>query len=199
MNTIEITSKGAGKKDFVRLKSVIACVSKDPTRAAINLVQVEAAKGGIVVTATDGRRLRSDRFKFKAEPGLYKIKTCNARTVFLVQSRDKMVFPNYGQVIPLHGKQNAYSLDGRGKKFVLWAASALGCYLDPKLVAVGEDEAVTLHIQKNAPHLSPVLVKNKTTTLVVMPITPNEPWTRELEAIKADLVRLREKEERQAA
>jgi len=198
MNTIEIKSKGAAKEDFARMKSVIACASKDSTRPAINLVLVESAKSGITVTATDGRRLRSDTFEIEAEPGLYEIKTCNARSVFMVQSAEKLAYPTYGQVIPAHGKREAYSLEGRGKRFVLWAASALGCYLDPKLVEVGEDEEVTLHIQKNAPHLSPALVKNKTTTLVVMPITPRWPWTSELEAIKADLVRNREKE-RQAA
>jgi hypothetical protein len=82
---------------------------------------------------------------------------------------------------------------------VLWAASALGCYLDPKLLEVAEDEVVTLYIQKRAPHLSPALVKNKTTTLVVMPINPDGAWLRQIEAIKIDQMQLLEKEERQAA
>ena len=198
MNTIEIKSKGMKKEDFARLKSVMACASKDSTRPAINRVLVESTQGGITVIATDGKRLRMDRFKFKAEPGLYEVKSCNAKSVFMVQSSEKLAYPTYGQVIPEHGKRAAYSLEGRGKKFVLWAASALGCYLDPKLVEIGADEEVTLYIQKNRPHLSPALVQNKTTTLVVMPITPNEPWASELESIKANLIRHQEKE-RQAA
>ena len=198
MNTIEVTNKGVTKETFARLRSVIACASKDPTRAVINLVLVEEGKGGITITATDGTRLRSDTFEIEAEPGLYEIKSCNAKSVFMVQNDEKLAYPVYGQVIPAHGKQDAYALEGRGKRFVLWAASALGCYLDPKLVEVGEEEEVTLYIQKKSPHLSPALVKNTTTTLVVMPITPHWPWFHELEAIKADQFQGLEKEQQAA-
>ena len=90
---------------FARMRAVTACASKDSTRPAINLVQVETVKGGIIITATDGKRLRSDKFKIKAEPGLYEIKTPNAKIVFLAESKDKLVYPTYEQVIPAHGKQ----------------------------------------------------------------------------------------------
>lgn len=121
------------------MKLVLTCASKDSTRPAINKVLVEQAKEGITVTATDGRRLRSDQFKLKAEPGLYDIKTSNAKSVFMVLSQEGLVFPTYQQVIPSHGKRTAYALNGVGGKFVLWAASALGCYVDPKLVVVGAE------------------------------------------------------------
>ena len=198
MNIIELINTPKSKADFARMKSVVACASKDPTRLAINLVLVEAVRGGIIVTATDGKRLRSDKFKIKAEPGLYNIKTSNAKVVFLAESKDKLVYPTYEQVIPVHGKRAAYSLSGKGKKFVLWAASAQGCYLDPKQVALGDDEAVTLYVQKNSPELSPALLKNATTTMVVMPFTPNGAWNSDLEAIKQDLFRRRQKERKAA-
>ena len=133
MNTIEIINTPKCKADFARMKSVVTCASKDSTRPAINLVQVETVKGGITITATDGKRLRSDKFKLKAEPGLYEIKTSNAKVVFLAESNEKLAYPTYEQVIPAHGKRAAYSLSGKGKKFVLWAASALGCYRPPLL------------------------------------------------------------------
>jgi len=198
MNTIELTNNKHTKKDFIRMRSVLACASKDSTRPAINLVLVEAVKGGITVTATDGKRLRSDKFKLKAEPGLYEIKTSNAKVVFLAESNGKLVFPTYEQVIPVHGKRVAYALSGKGKKFVLWAASALGCYLDPKLVTIGDDEFISLYIQKSAPELSPALLKNKDTTMVVMPFTGTDGWSRELETIKQDLFKRREKERKAA-
>lgn len=198
MNTIEIKSKGMKKEDFARLKSVIACTTKDPTRPALNKVLVESDEEGVTFTATDGKRLRSDRFAINAEPGLYDVKMCNAKLILMMQSTEKLNYPTYGQVIPAHGKREAYSLNGRGKKFVLWAASALGCYLDPQLVEIGEDEEVTLYLQKKSPHLSPALVQNKTTTLVVMPMNLTESWTSELEAIKDDLLQRRLKEPKAA-
>jgi len=105
MNTIEIMNTHTNRGRFTRMRSVVACASKDSTRPAINLVLVEAVKGGIVVTATDGKRLRSDKFKIKAEPGLYEIKTSNAKSVFLAESTGKLVYPTYERAIPVHGKR----------------------------------------------------------------------------------------------
>ena len=197
MNTIEITKKES-KADFARLRSVIACLSKDPTRAVINLLLVEKAQDGVIITATDGRRLRSDNFDFQVEAGLYEVKTCNAKSIFMVQSSEKSAYPNYEQIIPPHGEHSAYTLNGQGKMFVLWAASALGCYLDPKLVEVGEDEEVSLFIQKKSPHLSPALVRNKTTTFVLMPISTHWPWAYEIERIKSEIAKHREEEKKAA-
>ena len=187
MNTIELTNASPMKDDFARMKLVLACASKDSSRPAINRVLVEKVKGGITITATDGKRLRTDRFKLKAEPGMYLIKTSNAKSIFMAQCHEGLTYPTYQQVIPSHGMRKAYVLSGRGKKFVLWASSALGCYLDPKLVAVGDEEDVSLHIQKNDPLLFPAVLKNKNTTMVVMPFRANAPWSRELETIKQDL------------
>lgn len=198
MNTIDMTSNGPMKKDFARMKCVLACASKDSTRPAINKIRVEQDGDMIMVTATDGTRLRSDRFKIKAEPGLYDVKTCNAKAIFMAQSNEGLLYPNHRQVIPYDDKQHAYALKGKGPRFVVWAASALGCYIDPKLVALGEDEAVTLFVQKTNPNLSPMLVKNTNTTLVVMPIRIDREWGDKLESIKADLFKHREDEQKAA-
>ncbi len=186
MNTIDITSHGSMKRDFSRMKAVLACVSKDPARLAINKVRVEKEGDGIIVTATDGTRLRSDRFHIEAEAGLYDIKTCNAKAIFMAQSNEGLVYPNHRQAFPATDPQHAYALDGKGPRFVLWAAAALGCYVDPRLVALGEDEAVTLHVQKAHPNLSPMLAKNKSTTLVVMTFRMDSRLSSQIEAIQTE-------------
>ena len=71
-------------------------------------------------------------------------------------------------------------------------------YMDPKLVDIGDDEAVTLYVQKVKPNLLPMLLKNKNTTMVVMPFTVDGRWSEELETFKADLFRQREKEQKAA-
>lgn len=187
MNTIEVTKEKHNKDDFARLRSVLACASHDPTRHVINKVKVERDKDGIAIIATDGRRLRMDRFGIEAKPGLYDIRANTARSVFLSECTEDLAYPDYTQAIPSSGKRNAYSLEGTGRKFVLWASAALGCYVDPRLVEVGDDEPLTLVVQKDAPHLSPVLLKSTKTTMVVMPVNVDGPWARELEAIRQDL------------
>ncbi|RKX44214.1 MAG: hypothetical protein DRP64_06950 [Verrucomicrobia bacterium] len=71
-------------------------------------------------------------------------------------------------------------------------------YLDPALVTLGDDESITLYVQKCAPELSPALLKNKDTTMVVMPFKGADGWSRELETIKQDLFRRRQKERKAA-
>jgi hypothetical protein len=56
-DTIELTK---AHPDFQRMKSVLVCASKDQTRYTITKVLVKRAAEGITVTATDGRRLRTD-------------------------------------------------------------------------------------------------------------------------------------------
>jgi len=43
---------------------------------------------------------------------------------------------------------------------------------------------VTLYVQKKRPDISPAVVKNDETTMVLMPFTVTEPWRMELEAIR---------------
>ena len=50
------------------------------------------------------------------------------------------------------------------------------------------------YIQKSAPELSPALLKNATTTMVVMPFKGADGWSQELETIKQDLFKRRQKE-----
>ncbi|VGO13401.1 hypothetical protein PDESU_01958 [Pontiella desulfatans] len=199
---IELNNNKHTKPDFTGLKSVLACTSKDPTRHVLSKVLIETdGDDGITITATDGRRMRSDRFNLEAEPGLYDIKVNSAKAIFLTRCQEELTFPSYRQVIPNHTDDAAYTLNGNGKQFVLRACAGLGCWVDPKLVQLGDDEAVTLHIQKIDPKRSPVLVTNETTTLVVMPMMLDHYWIQQLEAIQQErmLQAMKEKEERIAA
>ena len=183
--TIELNSK-ENKEDFRRMKSVISCTSKDPTRPVLHHVLVETGEDEetIQVTATDGRRLRTDRFDMEASPGVYEIKASTGRSIYLVKSRQKLKFPDHRQVLPSLKKKDAYQLNGRGHKFVLWASAGLGCRIDPALIELGDDEPATLYIQKKAPDLSPAVVQNNQTTLVVMPTRCTESWAIELDEIR---------------
>jgi len=187
MNTLEIIKDKHNRADFARLRSVLACASTDPARHVISKVLVEKDEDGIAVIATDGRRLRSDRFNLEAEPGIYDIKANTGKTVFLSQCGEDLVFPNHRQVIPNSDAEHAYELQGTGKRFAQWATAALGCYVDPDLIELGPDEEITLHIQKAAPDLSPALFVNDTTTLVVMPIRVEREWSGQIEQIRLEM------------
>ena len=139
--------------------------------------------------ATDGRRLRRDRFALEAEAGLYDIKVNSAKAIFLTPCEEELTFPDYRPVIPNRTTDSAYALDGIGKAFVLRATAGLGCYVDPKLVELSDVEGVTLFIQKNNPAIGPVLARNADTTFVVMPLRLDQPWVREVEAIRSTIAR----------
>jgi hypothetical protein len=188
MNTIELLNERNTKREFARMRSVLACASKDSTRHVITKVLVETEEDGIIVTATDGQRMRCDRFNLEAEPGIYDIKVSSAKAVFLAKSQEDLSYPNYRQAIPCDTAEASYSISGKGGRFVLWGAVALGCYLDPKLIALGDDEAVTLHVQKTNPNLFPALLKNDATTLVVMPYRIDPQWQSEVEVMQAERV-----------
>jgi hypothetical protein len=52
-----------------------------------------------------------------------------------------------------------------------------------------------LFIQRDTPALSPVLLVNDTTTLVIMPIQVDQPWVREINAIRSTIERKAVQEE----
>jgi hypothetical protein len=180
-STIELTK---AHPDFNRLKAVLVCASKDPTRPVINKVLVKNSGENITITATDGRRLRTDVFTIDAVAGIYDIKTNTAGSVFLMRNKEKLTFPKTDQVIPSLDPLDAYALEGTGGQFVLWASSALGCMVNPDLIALGDHEKVTLYIQKKRSDLSPAVMKNDQTTFVLMPLTLKEPWMQQLEEIR---------------
>jgi len=101
-----------------------------------------------------------------------------------MRNKEKLTFPKTEQVIPSLDPLDAYALKGMGSRFVIWASSALGCMLSPDLIALSDDEGVTLYVQKKRPDISPAVVKNDETTLVLMPFTVTEPWRMELETIR---------------
>ncbi len=180
---IELHSK-LHRSDFLRMRSLLSCLSSDATRPILHYVQVETNEDGVTATATDGKRLRSDRFSIEASPGLYEVKANTARGVFLTKSRSQMTFPNHKQVIPSLKPRDTYMLKGTGSRFVLWASAALGCRIDPSMIALSDHEAVTLYIQKDRPELSPAVLQNDCTTVVVMPFRVTEPWARELDELR---------------
>ena len=181
-DTIEMTK--ANRTDFERMKSLLACASKDPTRLVINKVLVKKAVTGVTITATDGRRLRIDHFDFEAAAGMYDIKVNSGSGIFLMRNKEKLTFPRTDQIVPSLDPHDAYALKGMGKRFVLWASAAQGCMINPDLIALNDDEGVTLYVQKKRPEISPAVMKNAETTLVIMPFTVTEPWRMELETIR---------------
>lgn len=181
-DTIEMNR--SARTDFERMKSVLACASKDPTRYAITKVLIKREAQGITVTATDGRRLRIDHFMIDAVPGVYDIKVNSGSAVFLMKNREKLTFPKTEQVIPSLDPVDAYALEGTGGRFVLWASSALGCLIDPELIALGDHEKVTLYIQRKSPDISPAVMKNEQTLLVIMPYRVTEQWGQQLEEFR---------------
>jgi len=181
-DTIEMTK--ANRTDFERMKSLLACASKDPTRLVINKVLVKKAVTGVTITATDGRRLRIDHFDFEAAAGIYDIKVNSGSGIFLMRNKEKLTFPRTDQIVPSLDPHDAYALKGMGKRFVLWASAAQGCMINPDLIALNDDEGVTLYVQKKRPEISPAVMKNAETTLVIMPFTVTEPWRMELETIR---------------
>ncbi len=88
-------------------------------------------------------------------------------------------------MLPSLKPKDVHALKGRGPHFVLWASAALGCRLDPALIELGDNEAVTLYIQKKGAGLSPAVVQNDQTTLVVMPTRCTESWAREIDELRA--------------
>ena len=123
-NTVELKNDKYTRKDFARMKAVLACAAKDASRYAITKVLVEAEEEGISITATDGRRLRRDRFAIEAAPGIYDIKACTAKAIFLTECEEDLVFPNYRQVIPRDGHDDAYAIEGVGRQFLLRARNS---------------------------------------------------------------------------
>ena len=115
MNTIELTNTKHTKANFTRMKSMLACASKDSTRHVITKVLVETTDEGITIIATDGHRLRSDRFTMEAEPGIYDIKVNSGKLVFLSRCQEELVYPNSRQVIPNSEPEHVYALHGTGK------------------------------------------------------------------------------------
>lgn len=183
MNTIELLHTRHTKQNFGRMRSVLACAAQDAGRYIVTKVLVEAEPDGIAMVATDGRRLRRDRFALEAKAGLYDIKVNSVKTIFLTQCEEELTFPDYRPVIPNRTADSAYALRGNGKAFVLRATAGLGCYVDPKLVELSDVAGVTLFIQKSDPATGPVLVRNADTTFVIMPLRLDQPWIAQLQAI----------------
>ena len=170
MNAIEMKCGGKPDADFLRLRCVLACIGKDPVRLVLNKVLVEEVRGGVTIVASDGARLRRDRFAMRAAPGLYDIRTNTTKAIRLEPCREPLKFPDYKKAIPSCGEKSAYVVSGTGSRFVMWAASALGCCVDPKLMALGDEEKVEVFLQKNKTGMSPVVARNSKSLLVIMPV-----------------------------
>jgi hypothetical protein len=190
---IELKNGGKRDSDFHRLRCVLACVGKDRMRPELQRVFVEAAKGGVYAVGCDGKRLRRDLFKLKAEPGLYEIEINNSREIRLVPSKVLLRYPDYRKVIPKCGDHDVYAISGKGSRFVMWVGAALGCYVDPMLMALGGDEKVEVFVKKTDAGASPLVVRNERSLLVVMPMTLDDGVAGVLDGMQLDRLRRQRK------
>ena len=186
---IEMKCGGKSDGDFQRLRCVLACVGKDPARAVLRRVQVEKVKGGVAIVATDGARLRKDFFAMRVAPRFYDIRTNTTKAIRLEPCREPLKFPDYKKAIPSCDKRDAYAVSGTGPRFVMWVGAALGCYVDPELMALGAEEEVEVFIQKNKSGLSPLVVRNDRSTLVVMPVRLDADVVEKLKRFQVDRLR----------
>jgi len=181
---IEMQNTKASRYEFLRLKSVLSCASTDPTREVIRHVSVEPEDEGIRIIATDGRRLRADSFDLQAQAGLYEIKVQSAAQIFLVKAATQLKFPNWRQVLPSLKPEDAHAFKGCGRNFILWITAGLGCLLTPELIALRDEEEITLYIQKQGPGMQPAVMQNDTTIFVQMPIRETDSWYEQIDRIR---------------
>lgn len=184
---------GRSDADFQRMRCVLACIGKDKMRPELHRVLVEKAGGGITITATDGIRLRRDHFGIKAEAGLYEIGVNNSREVRLVPSKLLVRFPDYRKAIPSTDAKSAYKVSGKGRRFAGWVGSALGCHVDPALIALGKDEAIEVFVQKADGAASPLVMRNGTTLALAMPMKLDDGIGEALDSIQLDRLRRKRK------
>ncbi|MFA5687811.1 MAG: hypothetical protein WC959_01465 [Kiritimatiellales bacterium] len=183
-NIIELSSK-THKQDFQRLRAVVSCVSTDIKRMELNCVHVTKEENGILVTAVDGVRLRSDRFLLKTSPGAYGVKINNTQRIVLVKLSGKVKCPEWRRVVPSTEKADAYAIEGIGKHSAVWASAALGYMLNPAMVALTDEEKATLLVPRDKSSRSPVVLKNEKTLYLQMPVRVNEKWIQTVEQIKS--------------
>jgi hypothetical protein len=193
MKAMEMKCSGKRDADFRRMRCVLACVGKDRMRPELQRVLVESAKGGVYVVGCDGKRLRRDLFNLKAEPGLYQIDINNSREIRLVPSKVILRYPNYRKVIPKCDGRDTYAVSGKGARFVMWVGAALGCYVDPMLMALGGDEKVEVFVKKTDAGDSPLVVRNEQSLLVVMPMTLDDGMAGVLDGMQLDRLRRQRK------
>lgn len=189
MKVIEMKNGGRVDPDFDRLRCVLACVGKDRVRPELQRVLIEKARGGVHVVGCDGKRLRRDLFKLKAEPGLYEVEINNSREIRLVASRILVRYPDYRKVIPKCDNRDVYVVSGKGSWFVMWVGASLGCYVDPRLVALADDERVDVMVQKVGGGTSPLLVQSDQLLLVIMPIKLDDGVAKKLDSYQLDRLR----------
>jgi len=193
MKAIEMKCGGKRDVDFQRMQCVLSCLGKDRMRPELHRVLIEAAKNGVYVIGCDGKRLRRDLFKLKAEPGLYEIEANNSRVIRLVPTKVLLRYPDYRKVIPKCDGRNAYAVSGKGSRFLMWVGAALGCFVDPKLMAFDDEEKVEVFIQKTDGGTSPLMVRNDYTLTIVMPMTLDDGIGEQLDRMQLDRFRRQRK------
>jgi hypothetical protein len=190
---IELKNGGKRDSDFCRMRCVLACVGKDRMRPALRKVLVEKDKGGVAIVATDGVRLRKDFFAIRAAPGLYDVRVNTAKAIALEPSRELLRYPDYKTAIPSCGGRDVYAVSGKGPRFVMWVGAALGCYVDPMLMALGGDEKVEVFVKKIDAGASPLVVRNERSLLIVMPMTLDDGVAGVLDGMQLDRLRRQRK------
>ncbi len=75
----------------------------------------------------------------------------------------------------------------------MWIGAALGCYVDPKLIPISDDEAVEVFVQKTDAGISPLLIRNGKLLMVVMPMKLDGGIGEQLDRMRLDRLRRRRK------
>jgi len=105
------------------MKFLAQAMSRDTTRAILNLIHVEAPqvptkgepeealKEEFIAVATDGRRLHAAKIKGQMEPGDYRIIKANQSYMILAQDTEGATYPNWNHVVPKFDPKDMKRID----------------------------------------------------------------------------------------
>ena len=105
------------------MKFLALAVSRDVTRAVLNLIHVaqpkvrakgepeKAFKEEFFAVATDGRRLHAARIEGQMEPGDYRIIKANQSYMILAQDIHGATYPNWNHVVPKFDPKDMKRID----------------------------------------------------------------------------------------
>jgi len=99
MAMYEITRKNNRDAEFERLLFVLKAVSDDTTRPFLCVVHAERVKEGMLLIATDGKRLHVTAVEYPIDEGDY-VPVITKTSVILKSPTTSVVFPDWKRVVP---------------------------------------------------------------------------------------------------
>jgi hypothetical protein len=150
-------------------------VSKDPTRPALNYINIEKSEteGNRVIVATNGRALFMADVETDIDCGLWKVIKSLKKSV-LIQNMDfeNMTYPNWNQVMPDESpyseRLGIFPVDD--SLAIVHGCARLGVYIDPQYTPETFDGVMAVHVFGDC---FPVLVHTGIGKLIIMPIRQN--------------------------